>query len=204
MTFDWHKRRHGDMIEIASTISLEDNGALNLILDHMHLHGRPLVDDDRRIAGLIGTRTLKWQAIRRRLIRAGALIVACGKLNSPLATSARSQMDLARENKRAAQEKSVEARKNKHLEIAEERRGDKKEGGGLSNGNGERADKPQAGARQYPWEGADGRWRIPHGCKAYAKWHAYLKRQNSPGVYSFSPNMPADHVAIAEAEWPPS
>ena len=31
MTFDWHKRQHGDMIEIASTMSLEDLGAFNLL-----------------------------------------------------------------------------------------------------------------------------------------------------------------------------
>jgi Protein of unknown function (DUF1376) len=65
---DWYKRDTGEWLKIQSALSLEQVGALTVLTDTMHKLNAPLVDDDRRVAGLLGIDTRKWQAIRRRLL----------------------------------------------------------------------------------------------------------------------------------------
>ena len=126
MTFDWYRRDAAAWIEVEQRLTLEQAGALNLLADIMHKLGSPLVDADRRIAGILGIDTRKWQAIKRRLIEVGALILEGERIDIPALIDARSERDRVEVQRRSAQEKSVEARKNNNLKIAEKRRVDKR------------------------------------------------------------------------------
>lgn len=80
MTYDWHKRYHADMIVLASRLSREEFYCYTLLVDHMHVLGRPLVDDDARIAGLIGVHWRTWRAVKERLLAINALVIRDGCL----------------------------------------------------------------------------------------------------------------------------
>jgi uncharacterized protein YdaU (DUF1376 family) len=83
MSFDWYKRNASDSLRFAEQLTLEQAGALVIITDTIHVFGRPLVDDDRRIAGVLRVDTRKWQAIKRRLLAVGAIAIEGELLDVP-------------------------------------------------------------------------------------------------------------------------
>jgi uncharacterized protein YdaU (DUF1376 family) len=78
MSDDWYKRYTGAWLEVERLLSLDQIGALTVLTDTMHKLNAPLADDDRRIAGLLGIHTKRWQPIKARLIEVGALEIAQG------------------------------------------------------------------------------------------------------------------------------
>ena len=52
MSYDWHHRYHAEMIGLAEMLTLEQFGALCLLVDFIYWRG-PLVDEERRLARLL-------------------------------------------------------------------------------------------------------------------------------------------------------
>jgi hypothetical protein len=126
MSFDWYHRDSGAWLEIESQLTLEQAGALNVLTDTIHKLNAPLVDDNRRIAGVLGCHTNKWRAIKRRLIEIGAIKIDGERLDIPAIVGERKHRDSIETRARLAGEKSAEMRKTKGLVSTEERRGEER------------------------------------------------------------------------------
>lgn len=81
MSDDWYKRDVRAALKGMATLTLEERGAYNTILDYLYLFDGPLEDDDTYIAGLIGCHANKWKAIKAVLIAKGRLRVEGGKVD---------------------------------------------------------------------------------------------------------------------------
>jgi len=134
MSFDWYHRDSGAWLKIESQLTLEQAGALNVLADTIHKLNAPLVDDNRRIAGVLGCHTNKWRAIKRRLIEIGAIKIDGERLDIPAIVGERKHRDSIETRARLAGEKSAEMRKTKGLVSTEERRGEKEKEKGKSDG----------------------------------------------------------------------
>jgi hypothetical protein len=90
MSDDWFKCHTSYRLLIAQELTLEQRGAWHDLTNLIHRYGQPLVDDDRRIAGLLSCDVRKWRPIRARLIEAGALIAEGGRIDDPMLIEQRS------------------------------------------------------------------------------------------------------------------
>lgn len=64
----YHKRYHSDALAGMMSLTLEERGAYNTLLDMMYDRGGPLIDNERLIAGYMGCSTRKWRTLREALI----------------------------------------------------------------------------------------------------------------------------------------
>lgn len=111
----WHKRYHGDALTGFMSLSLEERGAFQTLLDLIYDRGGPIVDNDRLLAGYLGVSLRKWASLRDMLISKGKIAVEDGHI-----TNARAILELkksAKTSRKCAENgskggcKSVETRK---------------------------------------------------------------------------------------------
>lgn len=81
-TLKWYKRDPQAAIDGMMTLTLEERGAYNTVLDLFYVRDGNLPDDDRFIAGFLGVDIRVWRRIRSRLIELGKLSIEDGKLSN--------------------------------------------------------------------------------------------------------------------------
>jgi len=64
----WHKRYHSDALHGFMSLTLEERGAFQTILDLIYDRGSALIDNDRLLAGYMGVSLRKWNSLRQILI----------------------------------------------------------------------------------------------------------------------------------------
>lgn len=90
----WHKRYHSDALTGFMSLTLEERGAYQTILDLIYDRGGPIVDNDRLLAGYMGVSLRKWMAVRGALISKGKIAVEDGHI-----TNARAILELEKSTK---------------------------------------------------------------------------------------------------------
>lgn len=71
----WHARYHRSALDGMQSLTLEERGAYNTILDLIYDREGPLPDDPRWLAGWMGVSLRKWATLRATLIVKGKLYV---------------------------------------------------------------------------------------------------------------------------------
>ncbi len=71
----WHKRYHSDALTGFMSLTLEERGAYQTILDMIYDRGGPIVNNDRLLAGYMGVSVRKWAALRDTLITKGKIVI---------------------------------------------------------------------------------------------------------------------------------
>lgn len=71
----FHKRYHSDALAGALSMTLEERGAFQTLLDLMYDKGGPVADSDRLLAGYMGVSLRKWHSLRAALIAKGKIYV---------------------------------------------------------------------------------------------------------------------------------
>lgn len=71
----FHKRYHSDALAGALSLTLEERGAFQTLLDLMYDKGGPIADSDRLLAGYMGVSLRKWHSVRAALIAKGKIYV---------------------------------------------------------------------------------------------------------------------------------
>lgn len=71
----WYQRNPADFIMAVRGWDLEMAGAYSLIIDHLNDRDRPLPNDDRFMAGLLGCSAQRWRKIRDFLIDHEKLVI---------------------------------------------------------------------------------------------------------------------------------
>ncbi|WP_278376985.1 DUF1376 domain-containing protein [Sphingobium yanoikuyae] len=90
----WHKRYHSDALTGFMSLTLEERGAYQTILDLIYDRGGPIVDNDRLLAGYMGVSLRKWAALRDTLVSKGKIAVEGGHI-----TNARAIFELEKSSK---------------------------------------------------------------------------------------------------------
>lgn len=85
----WHRRYHSDALAGMLSLTLEERGAYQTVLDLIYDRGGPVADNERLLAGYMGCSLRKWRALRGALVLKGKLVAADGTL-----TNARAQKQL--------------------------------------------------------------------------------------------------------------
>jgi len=62
----WHKRYHSDALHGFMSLTLEERGAFQTILDLIYDRGSALIDNDRLLAGYMGVSLRKWNSLRHK------------------------------------------------------------------------------------------------------------------------------------------
>lgn len=78
----WHKRYHSDALTGFMSLTLEERGAYQTILDLIYDRGGPIVDNDRLLAGYMGVSLRKWMALRDTLIGKGKIAIEDGHISN--------------------------------------------------------------------------------------------------------------------------
>lgn len=103
---DWHPRYHRAALDGMRSLSLEERGAYNTLLDLIYDRGGPVPDDERWLAGWMGCSVRRWNAIRSALIEAGK-IELIGEGRGACLTNPRAVSEL--ENQSARRRKNAES-----------------------------------------------------------------------------------------------
>lgn len=82
----WYKRDPDAALSGMMGLSLEERGAFNTVLDLLYTRDGALPDDERFIAGWLGSDVRVWRRIRTRLIALGKLGVVDGLITNSRAT----------------------------------------------------------------------------------------------------------------------
>ena len=69
----WHRRYHSDALTGMLSLTLEERGAYQTVLDMIYDRGGPIADHDRVLAGYMGCSVRKWRSLREKLIASGKL-----------------------------------------------------------------------------------------------------------------------------------
>lgn len=83
----WHKRYHSDALTGFMSLSLEERGAYQTVLDMIYDRGGPIVDNDRLLAGYMGVSLRKWTSLRDSLVAKGKITRADGHISNDRAIS---------------------------------------------------------------------------------------------------------------------
>src|SRR5262245_53728325 len=103
MVYKWWQRNPTILIEIQHDLGPEDGFYYNLILDHLYKENRPLRDNDKQMAALLRIRDVrKWKAIKRRLLKDGAIFIERGYIDDTNARTTRKTREHITEMRRAA------------------------------------------------------------------------------------------------------
>lgn len=91
--FDWHARYHQDALDGMLSLSLEERGAYNTLLDLIYSRGAAVPDDCRWLAGWMKCPLKRWNQLRAALIEKGKIYVV--EVNgSPCLMNARAQEEI--------------------------------------------------------------------------------------------------------------
>ena len=64
----YHKRYHSDALAGFMSLTLEERGAYQTLLDLIYDRGGPILDNERLLAGYMGCSVRKWRLLREQLI----------------------------------------------------------------------------------------------------------------------------------------
>jgi len=78
----WHRRYHSDALAGMLSLTLEERGAYQTVLDLIYDRGGPIMDNERLLAGYMGCSIRKWRSLREVLIAKGKLVAADGHLSN--------------------------------------------------------------------------------------------------------------------------
>lgn len=78
----WHRRYHSDALAGILSLTLEERGAYQTVLDMIYDHGGAIADNDRILAAYMGCSIRKWKTIKSALIDAGKLTLSGGRLSN--------------------------------------------------------------------------------------------------------------------------
>ncbi|WP_454888682.1 DUF1376 domain-containing protein [Sphingobium indicum] len=78
----WHKRYHSDALTGFMSLTLEERGAFQTILDLIYDRGGPITNNDRLLAGYMGVSLRKWAAIRDALTSKGKIAIEDGHITN--------------------------------------------------------------------------------------------------------------------------
>lgn len=81
----WHRRYHSDALAGMLSLTLEERGAYQTVLDLIYDRGGPIADNERLLAGYMNCSIRKWRALRASLIEQGKLVASEGRLTNPRA-----------------------------------------------------------------------------------------------------------------------
>lgn len=87
----WYKRDPKDAREGMRTLTLEERGAYNTLLDLIYETDNNVHDDDRYLAGVMGCDLRIWKRIRTRLLEMGKIQLEGGYIRNVRATNTLSQ-----------------------------------------------------------------------------------------------------------------
>lgn len=77
----YHKRYHSDALAGVMSLTLEERGAYQTILDLIYDRGGPILDNERLLAGYLNCSVRKWRSIRSTLIEKGKIYLSAdGKI----------------------------------------------------------------------------------------------------------------------------
>lgn len=131
----WHKRYHSDALTGFMSLTLEERGAYQTVLDLIYDRGGPIVDNDRLLAGYMGVSLRKWAALRDSLLAKRKITRADGYISNSRAIS---ELEKSTKTSRKHSEngmkggrKSAEVRKNAN-EISEDGQASVEPGSSLS------------------------------------------------------------------------
>jgi uncharacterized protein YdaU (DUF1376 family) len=112
----WYKRDPDAALSGMMSLTLEERGAYNTLLDLLYTRDGDLPDDDRFLAGWMRCDLRVWKRIKKRLIDDGKISVVDGRVVNFRATSeilmALSRVERAREAGRASAAKSATESRN--------------------------------------------------------------------------------------------
>jgi hypothetical protein len=74
----FHKRFHSDALAGFMSLSLEERGAYQTLLDMIYDRGGPVLDNERLLAGYMQCSIRKWRVLRRALLDKGKISPAVG------------------------------------------------------------------------------------------------------------------------------
>lgn len=78
----WHKRYHSDALTGFMSLTLEERGAYQTLLDMIYDRGGPIVDNDRLLAGYMGVSVRKWLSIKEHLVDKQKILVRDGVISN--------------------------------------------------------------------------------------------------------------------------
>ena len=78
----WYKRDPHAALQGMMTLTLEERGAYNTVLDLIYSHDGRCPDNDREIASWLRVDIKRWRRIRKRLIEKGKLYPYAGELHN--------------------------------------------------------------------------------------------------------------------------
>lgn len=78
MSDEWYKRDIRAAIRGMTSLTLEERGAYNTIIDHQYLMGRGLADNDAYLAGLMGCDVRVWKRVKKQLLDKGRIVISGG------------------------------------------------------------------------------------------------------------------------------
>jgi hypothetical protein len=84
MSFDWWPRNSGKWIDLGKKLTVDERCALNDLADQTHKLDAAPVDDDARVAGMIGRSVRAWRKIKVVLIDNRAIKITKGRIYIPL------------------------------------------------------------------------------------------------------------------------
>ena len=134
----YHKRYHGDALTGFMSLTLEERGAYQTLLDMMYDRGGPLIDNERLLAGYMGCSTRKWRSLRSSLIEKGKIhITAEGQIGNDRAEK---EIEKTTKTSRKLSESGAKGGRTR----AENEKKDKENNEGAQASLGERPSDPQA------------------------------------------------------------
>ena len=78
----WHRRYHSDALTGMLSLTLEERGAYQTVLDMIYDRGGPIADHDRVLAGYMGCSVRKGRSLREKLIASGKLTARNGVITN--------------------------------------------------------------------------------------------------------------------------
>ena len=99
----YHKRYHGDALTGFMSLTLEERGAYQTLLDMMYDRGGPLIDNERLLAGYMNCSIRKWRQLRAELIGKRKISITA----EGMITNRRARKEI--ENQSKTQRKLIEA-----------------------------------------------------------------------------------------------
>lgn len=78
----WHRRFHSDALAGMLSLTLEERGAYQTVLDLIYDRGGPIADNERLLAGYMNVSLRKWRTLRASLINKGKISADDGVLTN--------------------------------------------------------------------------------------------------------------------------
>lgn len=113
----WHRRYHSDALAGMLSLTLEERGAYQTVLDLIYDRGGPIADNERLLAGYMNCSLRKWRVLREALLAKGKLVISDGLLSNPraekqLENDAKTARKLAENGAKGGRKKAENAKNN--------------------------------------------------------------------------------------------